>query len=258
MLLSSGTTGLFKKTCWSHAGLLSLPWSFMKSSTTLYFQTIKWAAGVINYIFPTLNGGTRIITNSSFSPDLMIDLVEKYKVTHFSGIPVYINSLISSERIKTADLSSIKFFTSIGFHLPDAIKTDMDSFLPNCSVIPFYGMTELNGMCAISYPGYKPDSVGQLVHNVQVRIIDENGEKLGEDDDGEIHVTSGIKYLGYYNNEECTKSMFDENGWIKTGDIGHFDVDGFLFIVGRRKELIRCSKAAVRLFDDFFWIAKIY
>lgn len=72
-----------------------------------------------------------------------------------------------------------------------------------------------------------------------MKIVDDDGNRLGPNEDGEIAYTTNYKFLGYYGNEEATAELYDDEGFICSGDIGHFDEDGDLFIIDRKKDLMK-------------------
>jgi 4-coumarate--CoA ligase len=87
---------------------------------------------------------------------------------------------------------------------------------------------------------FKPGSVGVTVPNTEVNIVDPvTQSRLGVDEDGEVWVRGPQVMKGYWNNESATKNTIDDDGWLHTGDVGHIDADGHLFIVDRLKELIK-------------------
>ena len=102
-------------------------------------------------------------------------------------------------------------------------------------------MTELSPVSHVTPEGrFKPGSVGVTVPNTEVDIVDPATESsLGVDEDGEVWVRGPQVMKGYLNNEAATRNTIDDDGWLHTGDIGHIDADGHLFIVDRLKELIK-------------------
>lgn len=114
----------------------------------------------------------------------------------------------------------------------------MNQHLPNGTVMVGYAMTESSQISAV-ITNFEPNSVGKIVPGMHVKIVDENGKKLGVDEEGEICVLSNIPLWGYYRDEENTKKTIDEDGWLHSGDLGYFDKNGTLFLVGRRKELLK-------------------
>jgi 4-coumarate--CoA ligase len=110
-----------------------------------------------------------------------------------------------------------------------------------CEVVQGYGMTELSPVThATPVGGFKPGSIGVTISNTESRVVDpETGEDLGVDEDGEIWIRGPQVMKGYLNNPEATALTIDEDGWLRTGDIGHVDDDDHFFIVDRLKELIK-------------------
>lgn len=119
----------------------------------------------------------------------------------------------------------------------------MNKYLSNGSVVIGYGMSEIAGGVSMDSPAsIEKDTVGRLLTGCSVKIIGDDGKRVGVNVDGEIFVKTLYKFLGYYGNPEATAEMFDEEGFIRTGDMGHFDDDGDLFIVDRKKDIIKyCS-----------------
>lgn len=111
--------------------------------------------------------------------------------------------------------------------------------MPNGSVGNAYGLTELSSVATIDFPKFSgKDSVGRLLNGFELKIIDEDGNKCGIDTDGEICIKNSYKFLGYYKNEELTREVIDNEGFMLTGDIGHIDKDGYVYISGRKKDVI--------------------
>lgn len=115
----------------------------------------------------------------------------------------------------------------------------MQQFLLNGDVYAVYGMSETAGGISSNYPVPRPGSVGQLLSGLTVKIIDDNGNRCGVDKDGEICVLLQHPFLGYYGDADATNASVDSEGWLHTGDLGHFDVDGYLFVVDRLKDILK-------------------
>lgn len=100
-------------------------------------------------------------------------------------------------------------------------------------------MTEIGGLIAINHPFARANSVGELSQGATVKIIDGNGDNCSIGKDGEICFKTFYPFNGYYNNQEATDQTTDQSGWIHSGDIGHFDENGFLYIVDRIKDILK-------------------
>jgi len=108
-------------------------------------------------------------------------------------------------------------------------------------VVQGYGMTELSPVSHLTPPGsFKPGSCGVTAPNTLTKVIDPaTGEELGIDQDGEICIQGPQVMVGYLHNKQATEATIDPDGWLHTGDIGHVDADGHLYVVDRLKELIK-------------------
>jgi len=149
-----------------------------------------------------------------------IGLKIKYKIA---------NKLIYS-KVKARFGGNIKFFVSGGAPLSKELAEFFAAV--NITILEGYGLTETSPVLTCNSPtALKFGCVGRPVENVEIKIAD----------DGEILAKGPNVMSGYYNNEEATKEVFDEDGWFKTGDIGHIDEDGFLKITDRKKSLIVTS-----------------
>lgn len=119
----------------------------------------------------------------------------------------------------------------------------MKQILPKCALLTTYGLTEVGGSASCSSPKEleeHPNSAGQLVPGVVMKIIDEKTrEKCGINEQGEIHIKVPMPSAGYYKDEIATRNAFDPEGYFITGDIGYFDESGRLYIIGRKKEIFK-------------------
>lgn len=228
--------------CLSHAGLLNLITQFDVINSTnvvLCFSSLYGITGWLIFLWGTISGSTRIITTQSFSVDLQLSLIEKYKVTFAHNPPYQLALILKSDSLNSTDLSSLKYQSSSGSPIPLHIKQGMISRMKNGIFYTRYGITESSGV--ISMNSSCSESVGQLWSYCVIKIINENGKRCGVGEDGEICFKSNYRFLGYYRNEEATNASLDEEGFFLTGDIGHFDDDGNLHIVERKKDIIICN-----------------
>lgn len=117
------------------------------------------------------------------------------------------------------------------------------NYLKNGLIIQVYGMSEVAGCTSAGIVQNESDtSVGQLGFGHQVKIIDNDGKRLGVNESGELYTKTKFKFLGYFNNEEETKKSIDNEGFLKTGDIGYFDEENNLYLVDRKKDMMKyCS-----------------
>ena len=134
----------------------------------------------------------------------------------------------------------MKAIYSGGAFVSSELVNQMKAKLLNGDVYPMYGLSETAGMLARNgLNAYKIDSVGKLLPGCYAKIIDDDGRLCTSGEDGEIWVKTFYPFCGYYRNEEATKNTVDVNGWICTGDIGHFDENDLLHLVDRKKDIMK-------------------
>lgn len=177
----------------------------------------------------------------------VLDTIEKAKTSFVPGVPTFYVGLLDHPKVKSgeADLSSIKLCISGASALLRDTKERFEA-QANCRIVEGYALTE-SMMAIVCTPvdgKYKVGSVGMPVSDVAVRIVDsETGERdlpLGPENVGEILIQAEQLMLGYYNQEEATDSML-KDGWLYTADLGYMDEDGYVFIVDRKKDVIKPS-----------------
>lgn len=229
--------------CLSHAAILDGAANFDVVGTTdviLCFSSLYWVTGWIFLIAGTIKGATRIITTQPFTGELQLQLIEQYKVTVALNAPHHLSLITKCDRLKYTNLSTIKYQLVTGGKCSIFTQTKIDSHLPNGRVYAAYGLSEAGSVMSMNINGN--DSVGQLVPCFSIKIIDDNGKRCGIDQDGEICFKGNYPFLGYYGNQQATNDVFDDDGFFLSSDIGHFDANGNLFIVDRKKDLIKyCS-----------------
>lgn len=168
---------------------------------------------------------------------MMLRLIEKYKVTFTLTAPSHIASLLQSPHIGSTDLSTLRTYICIGSSLASELSEKLNKLLPT-GVVVSYGMSESCGMITANEARFGK-SVGNLGDGLQVRIVDDDGQRKGINEDGELLVKPPITFLGYWCNEAATADVQDKDGWLHTGDVGHFDENGFLYLVDRKKDILK-------------------
>jgi long-chain acyl-CoA synthetase len=197
--------------------------------------------GVIAFLdIQIMNGWTMIVSNR-FNPGQYLHAIGKYSATGFGGAPQLFLPLVEHPRFEEADMSNIKLVTSGAAPISKRLlKTVMDS-IPGV-VCEGYGLTEITMGCTANPPsheGIRLGSVGLPVADTEIRIMDlDKGEdEVPVGSEGEICVKGPQVMKGYWNQPEETDKVL-KDGWLYTGDLGKFDEDGYLYIVGRKKDML--------------------
>ncbi|XP_063705109.1 probable 4-coumarate--CoA ligase 1 [Culicoides brevitarsis] len=243
IICSSGTTGLSKGVCLSEAVLVAQllrAFPSISNDTILAFSSVYWITGMVTLLQGTIDGAVRINTCEPFTPEYFFKLVQKYEITRTFLTPAQIVSCLEHKDMSKANLSTLKMCMTGGSLILEDIRSRFESFLPkNAKVVTLYGMSELGACLTWNFKKIKPNSVGVLINQHSAKIIDEEGNSLSPNEKGEICIKCPYKFLGYFNNPEETKGLTDSQGWMHSGDLGYFDNDGYLFISGRKKEVIK-------------------
>lgn len=247
IIYSSGTTGEPKGIVQPHA----MRWAHVQRgaahgygpgqvtllSTPLYSNT------TLVVLVPSIAYGNAIVLMPKFDARGYLELAQRHRATHTMLVPVQYQRLMALPEFDRFDLSAFraKFCTSAPF--PAALKADVLARWPG-ALIEFYGMTEGGGTCILEAHRHadKLHTVGRPAPGHDIRLIDDAGHEVSAGEAGEVVGHSPGMMSGYHGRPEATRAAewFDPQGkrFIRTGDIGRFDADGFLVLIDRKKDMI--------------------
>lgn len=211
---------------------------FNRQMTFLGVLPMFHALGLMAGFLVPLSLGCRVIYQARFSPAATLDLIIKNNIQVLVAVPTMYALLANCKSVSRESMASVMYAISGGEPLPLALlekyKTDF-----GVDMLEGFGLTETSPMVSFCLPwAHKPGSVGKPLPNVELRIVDEMDKPLGPNQDGELWVRGQNVMKGYLNKPAETADVLTADGWFKTGDIARVDADGFLFITGRKKELI--------------------
>lgn len=243
---TSGTTGKPKGVLISYAQLDAPPKSmafFVNSDlgsgdTALCALPFSHLGGLI-YIQNTITFGLTLVLMERFMPLDFLRNIQNYKVNFFWIVPSMYYALLQLKEFETFDLSSLRWIVTFGAsNSPEALRR-FQQFCPRTHLLNGWGLTETNAPTVVLPMGSKNiESVGRPAPWIQVKIFSETDQELPVDSIGEVVVKSWVVTAGYFKDEVLTQATI-RNGWFHTGDLGKFDAEGFLYIVGRIKEMIK-------------------
>jgi long-chain acyl-CoA synthetase len=181
--------------------------------------------------------GGKIVLVPHFSPEAVFENIKREQVTIFAAVPTMLKMLVDFEG-PVADLSSVRWLLSGGAKLERSLLEEFEQKF-GIPVHEGYGLTEASPVVTFNPQGFdrKPGSVGIPLRDIEIRIVDENGEELLPGEEGEIVVRGPNVMKGYLNRPEATKEIL-RDGWLYTGDIGYTDEEGYLYIVDRKGDMI--------------------
>uniref|UniRef100_A0A182IYX5 AMP-dependent synthetase/ligase domain-containing protein n=1 Tax=Anopheles atroparvus TaxID=41427 RepID=A0A182IYX5_ANOAO len=240
ILCSSGTTGPPKGVCLTHAQIICMIGGnpLGKPMTVFNFSPLYWATGVVMLLNTFSNASTRLITRRPFSEETLFEAVEKYRASFIFMPPSYANQVVRHGRVHEVDFSSLQFLALGGSYVSDALRDQFERLLPNGRTYNSVGTTEV-GWVSCDIGKRKRGSVGTPMVNVSVRIVDEQGKDLGVGERGQLLLKHSESFVGYYRNEEATRDTVDERGFVRTGDVGYMDEEGYLYIIDRQKDIFK-------------------
>ena len=244
LLYTAGTTGRPKGVMLSHQALYANAkgqYEFHKGSIVPGSVALSSLPLSHSYGMASMNAGSLFgVTGVSvrwFNTEDIFDAIQKYKVTLTTQVPtmfVYQNMYPEPEKY---DLSSMKYWISGSAPLDEETRKEFESKYPG-KIYQGWGLTEAganNSCCPLDKP-YKPGSIGKPM-NCEMKVMDENDNEVKVGEIGEIVLKGHVVMSGYWNKPEETKEVL-RGGWLRTGDMGYVDEEGYFFIVERKKNMI--------------------
>ena len=253
-LYTSGTTGHPKGAIMTHGSILIKrtaeeeaalhDWQRSEpGETSLLAMPCFHVSGTL-YGMTTLRNGTTAIVVREYDPAQALDFIEQYGIAKIFMVPAAIQILLNHPRVGEIDFSRLKYITYGASPIPlELMKRSMEVF--GCGFVQMYGMTETSGTIVTLNPedhdvagNPRMRSVGKPLTGVEIKIIDEAGNGVASGDVGEIATRSVQNMKGYWNLPEATAAAIDADGWLRTGDAGYLDDEGYLYIHDRVKDMI--------------------
>ncbi|XP_050666783.1 uncharacterized protein LOC126966677 [Leptidea sinapis] len=251
---SSGTTGFPKAVVSTHRSIVAFnkmiydPNVIEVEEATATYQSVLPGVLPFFHIFGfnvlMLNLmclGVKLVTISHFKPEVFLETIVRHRTQHLYAVPPMILFLGKHPAVTPTHVQSLR---SIVCGAASLSSNDAEALIKKNRNINFrqgYGLTETNGGISVGRKGDKNlTALGHVFGSCEVKIADlDTQETLGPDQEGEIWFRGPSVMRGYLNNEEANREVFTEDGWLKTGDIGKYDENKYLYITDRLKELIK-------------------
>ena len=244
LLYTGGTTGRAKGVALTHANLWSTAHSAWRLShvpgmnRVLIPLPLSHAYGLIVTVVAMHSDEPGVaVVQRWFNAAEWVSLCAEHRAQRTALVPAMMQMLLA-EPLEAADLSALQYVTSGAAPLPLEVLREFERRIPSCRVLEGYGCTESAAVISSNPPGRRrAGSVGVPIDGCTVQVTGPGGEPLDTGADGEIWVRGPGVMSGYWNAPDETAAAL-AGGWLHTGDVGHLDADGYLWVVDRMKDLI--------------------
>jgi acyl-CoA synthetase (AMP-forming)/AMP-acid ligase II len=252
-LYTSGTTGKPKGAMLSHANFFNLvrtgseadkpDWNKWTGDDVSLVAMPVFHIGGSGWGIMGLYHGAKGVIAREFDPTRVLDFFEQAGITKLFMVPAAMQFVVRQPRARSVDFSRLKYMLYGASPIPAALlKECIEVF--KCGFVQMYGMTETTGTIVALPPedhvegSERMRSAGKALPGVELAILDPDGKPLPPGEVGEIATRSGSNMAGYWNLPEATASTLRKDGWLRTGDAGTMDKDGYLYIHDRIKDMI--------------------
>ena len=248
-LYTSGTTGLPKGVMLTNRNLFSFieevprAWGFDQTKTSIVVMPLFHIAGS-GWGLVGMAMGARSVLLREVDPVKILEVVERERVTHAIFVPAVLQFLLITPQLKETDVSSLELIAYGASPISEAVlRAAMEAF--GCDFVQVYGLTETTGAAVqLDASDHDPDNRPELLRScgkpypwIEVRVVDPDGNDVGEGEVGELWMRGVQVMKGYWNKPEETAAAITPDGWFKTGDAGYWR-DGYLYLHDRVKDMI--------------------
>lgn len=247
IVYTSGSTGKPKGVMLSHLNLVSNMHSIVEylhlteNDRIMVILPFYYIYGLSLLLTHFLVGGSIVIDNRFLYPNTVLETMKKTNVTGFAGVPSTFMILLNRSAVRDYDFNSLRYITQAGGAMAPAVQKDVVKVFSSSDLYIMYGATEAAPRLSYLEPSMlneKWGSIGTPVSNVDLFVADEKGNRLQVGETGEIAARGSNIMVGYWKDPDGTEQVL-KNGLYYTGDLGKTDEDGYIFVVGRVKDIIK-------------------
>lgn len=255
LMPTSGSTGAPRLVMVSHGNLIANTQAIIRSQhlasdeRAMLIMPVSYSFGASILHTHLWQGGAVVFDSRFMFPDKILQSINAYECTTFAGVPTVFNILLRRSHIRSIGFPRLRRLLQAGGALSAESVLELRSIVPNADFYVMYGQTEATARISClpaDRLSDKAGSVGVPLGNLTIRIADAQGQEVPAGETGEIQVSGPSVCGGYFDDPEATQRKFD-HGWLKTGDLGCVDVDGYLWIKGRTSDFIKIRGYRVSL-----------
>ena len=247
ILFTSGSTGNLKGVMLTHYNLIYNTNSiieYLKLTKQDRVETVLpfyycYGTSILHTHFRV--GGSLVINNKFMFPQTVVEDINKYNCTGFSGVPSTYQILLRMTDIKNTKLPSLRYITQAGGKLPEIFIKQLIDILKGVDIFIMYGQTEATARLSYLPPhliNEKMNSIGCGIKGTELLVLDREGKKVKSGETGEVVARGGNIMKGYFNDKEETDKVLKQ-GYLYTGDVAKVDDEGYIYIVAREKNIIK-------------------
>jgi acyl-CoA synthetase (AMP-forming)/AMP-acid ligase II len=254
LFYTSGTTGGPKAAMLSHRNLYSNATSMLmtempESSVYLHAAPMFHLADIASLYLSVMRGTAHAFIKA-FDPEQCLQAIQQFKITSTTLVPTMINMVVNHPKAARYDVSSVRSVLYGASPMPLALLDQAMKFFANSGFVQAYGMTEMSPVITMLEPSHHrqkwPEngrfnpltSAGRPAPGVEARVVDDQDRDVPVGEAGEVIARGGARMLGYWKRDEVNREVL-RGGWMHTGDMGCFDDRGFLYIMDRKKDMIK-------------------
>jgi acyl-CoA synthetase (AMP-forming)/AMP-acid ligase II len=260
LLFTSGTTGKTRGVMITHRNILANGRGIVErlqlqaDDRVMVVLPFCYSFGVSLVTTHLLMGACLVLDSRFMFPDKVLERMRETQCTGFAGVPSHYQSLLRRSRLKAMQFPTLRWVQQAGGRLSPPLVSELRAALPGVRVHLMYGATENTARIACLPPERlddKPGSVGLPLPGTRVSIVDEDGAPLEPGQVGRIVVHGESVSPGYFAEPEATREVFGD-GWLRTSDLGHLDEEGYLMVVDRVGDFLKCggTRTSVKGVED--------
>jgi len=247
LVATSGSTGVPRFVMVSHGNLTANTEAIIRSQDlgaderAMLILPVSYCFGASVLHTHLYQGGGVVFDRRFMFPDKVLHAIQKHECTTFAGVPTVYNILLRRSNLRSIPMPSLRRFLQAGGPLAPQRVAEMRGAVPTTKFYVMYGQTEATARISCLDPEHlkeKLGSAGRPLDNLTIHIVDEDGKNLPAGQTGEIIVRGPSITLGYLDEPEESRRAFND-GWLRTGDLGHLDADGYIWIDGRKGTFLK-------------------